>query len=246
LTQDQIADLDHLVTDTSLGRGVVVFKVWSPDGRILYSLDRSLIGRQFSISDEFHTALQGQVTADVSDLNEPENERERSIWSRLIEVYAPVLRDGDGELIAVNEFYLSPDVLEAEMTSARLRAWVIVGALGAVLYLLTAGIVERGSGTIERQRARLEERVVELGALHGRVLQAAKRTTALNEQMWCRTPSTTRCGRSARFPAGSAFPGWKAYPCQMCWSVWSPTMSGAAVHQLCVFSRDCRRALRSR
>src|SRR5689334_11519758 len=32
LTPNEIADLDHLITDTPLGQGVVVFKIWSPDG----------------------------------------------------------------------------------------------------------------------------------------------------------------------------------------------------------------------
>jgi signal transduction histidine kinase len=182
LSTNQVADLDHLISDTALGQGVVVFKVWSPDRRVLYSLDRSIIGTQFPSSDEFNTALEGQVVADMSDLSEPENVRERALYSRLIEVYAPVRRDRDGQLIAINEFYLVPDALEAEVASARLRAWLIVGGLGAVLYLLTALIVKRSSDTIERQHTRLEEQVVELASLHERVLQSANRTTALNEQ----------------------------------------------------------------
>jgi signal transduction histidine kinase len=182
LTPDQVAEFDQLVTGTALGQGVVVFKIWSPQGRVLYSLDRSLIGRQFPASDEFQTALGGQVVSDMSGLSEPENVRERTMYSRLIEVYAPVRRDLDGQIIAINEFYLLPDALEAEIADARLRAWLLIGGLGTVLYLLTAGIVKRGSDTIEQQRTRLEEHVSELATLHERVLQAASRTTALNEQ----------------------------------------------------------------
>jgi signal transduction histidine kinase len=100
----------------------------------------------------------------------------------LIEVYAPVLRDRDGQLIAVNEFYLLPDQLEAQIADARLRAWLIVGALGALLYALSQGIVQRGSTTIERQRKRLQLQVHELATMHARMLHAANRTTALNEQ----------------------------------------------------------------
>jgi signal transduction histidine kinase len=93
-----------------------------------------------------------------------------------------VRRDLDGSLIAINEFYLQPDALEAEVAGARLRAWLIVGMLGAILYVLTAAIVKRSSDTIERQQVRLEEQVVELASLHERVLKSANRTTALNEQ----------------------------------------------------------------
>ena len=182
LSPDRVNELDHLVSGTALGQGVAVFKIWSTDGTVLYSLDRSLIGRQFPTTDEFHTALRGQVNADMSDLSEPENERERALWSRLIEVYAPVRRDLDGQIIAVNEFYLLPDQLEAEIADARLRAWLIVGAFGVALYLLSAGIIKRASDTIARQHSRLQEQVVELATLHDRVMQAANRTTALNEQ----------------------------------------------------------------
>jgi signal transduction histidine kinase len=75
-----------------------------------------------------------------------------------------------------------PDQLETEIRDARLRAWLMDGGLGAVLYLLTSGVVKGGSDTIQRQRARLEQQVVELALLHQRVLHAASRTTALSEQ----------------------------------------------------------------
>lgn len=182
LTPDEMADLDHLITGTALGQGVVVFKIWSPDGTVLYSPDRALVGHAFPPSDGFKRALAGQATADMSDLDEPENQDERQHFSRLIEVYAPVLRERDGQLIAVNEFYLLPDQLEAEISIARIQAWAIIGALGVLLYALSAGIVKRGSDTIERQRRRLEQQVDELGVLHGRVLHAASRTAKLNEQ----------------------------------------------------------------
>lgn len=182
LTSDQVAEFDGLLTGTALGQGIVVFKIWSPDGRVLYSPNRSLIGQQFPTTAEFQTALSGQVDGDMSDLTEPENVAERAQWSRLIEVYAPVRRDLDGQIIAVNEFYLVPDQLDAEIAGARFRAWLIIGGLGIVLYAVTAGVVKRGSDTIERQRNRLQEQVAELATLHGRVLQAANRTTTLNEQ----------------------------------------------------------------
>ena len=182
LTPDQIADFDSLITGTALGQGVAVFKIWSPDRHVLYSPDRSLIGQQFPSSEEFQTALHGQVVADMSDLSEPENVGEHALWSRLIEVYAPVRRDLDGQIIAINEFYLLPGPLEDEIADARLHAWFVIGGLGIVLYALSAGIVKFGSDTIERQRSRLQAQVSELGVLHARVLQAASRTTALNEQ----------------------------------------------------------------
>jgi hypothetical protein len=45
--------LDRLMSQTGLGQRVVFFKVWSVDGRILYSPDRSLIGQQFGTNSGY-------------------------------------------------------------------------------------------------------------------------------------------------------------------------------------------------
>lgn len=85
--------LDRLMSATGLGQGVVFFKVWSVDGRILYSPDRSLIGQEFGVDDALLRAARGEVNADMSDLTQPENVHERQHFSRLVEVYAPVRND---------------------------------------------------------------------------------------------------------------------------------------------------------
>src|SRR4051812_3844012 len=46
LTAADMDDLDNLVSDTGLGQGVVMLKLWSTDSHVLYSPDRALIGRQ--------------------------------------------------------------------------------------------------------------------------------------------------------------------------------------------------------
>jgi signal transduction histidine kinase len=182
LTADDTAALNRLVASTGLGQGVVQFKVWSRDGRVLYSADPALVGRQFPIDDALQQAIDGNVSADISNLDEAENVDERQHFSRLVEVYAPVRQDNDGRVIAVNEFYLLPDALDAEIREAQLRSWAVVGGIGLATYLLLAGIVKRGSDTIRHQQRELERRLEQNVRLHERVRQAAGRTTALNEQ----------------------------------------------------------------
>jgi signal transduction histidine kinase len=182
LTADDAAALNRLVASTGLGQGVVQFKIWSRDGRILYSADPALVGRQFPVDDDLQQAINGEVSADISNLDEPENLDERQHFSRLVEVYAPVRQDSDGRVIAVNEFYLLPDALDQEIREAQLRSWAVVAGIGLVTYLLLAGIVKRGSDTIRRQQRELERRLEQNSRLHERVRHAAGRTTALNEQ----------------------------------------------------------------
>jgi signal transduction histidine kinase len=182
LTAADAAALNRLVSTTGLGQDVVLFKVWSLDGRILYSADQSLLGQQFPIDPGLDQARRGEVSADISELAEPENADERERFSRLVEVYAPVRQNGYGRVIAVIEFYLLPDALDAEVRDAQLRSWAVVAGIGLFTYLLLAGIVKRGSDTIQRQQRELQHRLDQNLRLHERVRQAAGRSTALNEQ----------------------------------------------------------------
>jgi hypothetical protein len=192
LTQPETAALDQLVADTGLGQGVVLFKIWSLDGRVLYSPDRSLVDQIFPIDWGLAQAANGEVAANMSTLDQPENVNERGRWSRLVQVYAPVREDSDGRVIAVKEFYLLPDALDLEIHDAQLRAWALVSVIGLCTYLLLAGIVRRGSDTIRRQQTELQQRLDQNLRLHERVRQAAGRTTALNEQALRRISADAR------------------------------------------------------
>lgn len=189
LDSDEVAALSRLLAETSLGQRIVAFKIWAPDGHILYSPNSHLIGRQFTVSRNLAQAFAGEVNSEMSDLNEPENEYERQLWDTLIETYAPTWADGDGKIIAVSEFYQTPDDLQAEIGAAQLRSWLVVGVATLVMYLLLAGIVGRASNMILTQQAHLQDTVSQLRMLlaqneqlHDRVRRAAARTTTLNER----------------------------------------------------------------
>ena len=185
----QVADLDRLLGETSLGREIVAFKVWSPDGFVLYSPNQALIGRKFQVDEHLEGAFSGEVTTEISDLSAPENVFERQSWDTLIETYLPIRGESTGEVIAVAEFYQTPSYLQAEIRIAQLRSWLVVGAATVAMYLLLAGLVGRASNTILAQQDELQEKVVELSELLAQIRElnrrlrlAAARTTALNER----------------------------------------------------------------
>lgn len=189
LTPEQVADLGGLLDNTPLGQQIVAFKVWGPGGRILYSTRSSTIGHTFPISSGLARALQGDVTSKVSRLEEEENVLERQKATSLIETYSPVYLRGTNRVIAVAEFYQAVGALQNEINAAKARSWLVVGAATLAMYLLLAGIVRRGSDTIVRQQAELQDKVARLTRLlaqneelHERVRVAARRTTALNER----------------------------------------------------------------
>jgi signal transduction histidine kinase len=172
-----------------LGREIVAFKVWSPDGFVLYSPNEELIGSKFRIDEHLEMAFSGEVTSEISDLKDPENEFESQLWDELIETYLPIRGLGTGEIIAVAEFYQTRDFLQAEIRSAQLRSWLVVGTATVAMYLLLAGLVGRASNTILAQQDELHEKVVQLSELLAQIRElnrrlrlAAARTTALNER----------------------------------------------------------------
>ncbi|MFN8515732.1 MAG: sensor histidine kinase [Chloroflexia bacterium] len=189
LGDGEVAALDQLVNETTLKNQVVTIKVWSVDGRILYSPDHALIGQQFDVEEDLGRAAGGEVVAEVSNQDDPSNAQEHLPWSRLLAVYAPVRDDRNGSIIAVTEFYQLPDRLTEATAAAQRRSWAIVAVLTLATYLGLASIVGRGSATIAKQEVLLSEQVVALSQLlernaelDARVRQAARRTTTLNEE----------------------------------------------------------------
>ena len=52
--------LDETLGDAPLGRRLLSFRLWRRDGTILYSNDKSLIGRRFQPNSEVEESLRGQ------------------------------------------------------------------------------------------------------------------------------------------------------------------------------------------
>lgn len=201
LADADVAQLDRLLVNSLPGEGIVAVKIWSPEGRVVYSPNRDLIGRTFPVDSGLAQALAGEVTADVSSLDEPENEYEREHWARLVQVYAPVRQDTSGRIIASTEFYQLPDALDGDIRAAQLRSWAVVAATFLAAYGLLGGMVRQGSKTIARQQAAMSAQVQELSelleqnaALQKRVHAAAERTTTLNEQSLRRTSADLHDG----------------------------------------------------
>jgi hypothetical protein len=114
--RDTLENTDHamltaLLTETPLGKRIVALKIWDLRGKVLYSTDTALIGRTFPIEEGLAAALAGNVHSEISSLTREENVAEHRNWSRLIETYSPIHANKLGKVIAVAEFYHSPDDL---------------------------------------------------------------------------------------------------------------------------------------
>jgi signal transduction histidine kinase len=129
---------DHVGQDTELRR----VKVWSPEGRVLYSDEAAEIGRSYPLSDHKLEALRTDTAVEeVSDLSDSESRRERPFGPKLIEVYAPMPTADGGRVLF--ETYLSYDrVLEQREAVLRtLMGLAVVGFVTLAAVQLTIGLV---------------------------------------------------------------------------------------------------------
>lgn len=89
-TPAAVARIDRAVRAHVLGPSVVRVKIWSPQGRILYSDEPRAVGLTFPLEEDERSVLTDPTTrAEVSDLQRPENRYERG-QGKLLEVYRPV------------------------------------------------------------------------------------------------------------------------------------------------------------
>lgn len=180
------AELDGLLTESSLGQEIASFKVWDSKGNIVYASDASLVGQKFELTGRLAAALAGKVDSQLSDLGQEEHRLERARFDRLLETYAPVRQDQTGAIIGAMEFYQDPSDLESEVASSQRTGWIIVGISTAGMYLLLVGLVKSASNTLSSQHRHLGRLAEDNARLAERVQKAAAKKTETDEQLLMR------------------------------------------------------------
>lgn len=140
---------------------VLRLKLWTPDGRIVFSDDERLVGRQFPLEpDEAEVLTTGQAAAEISDLGRAENSLERDLGT-LLEVYRPV-HTPSGQVLLF-ETYMPLSSVAARTTAIWLQFLPItVGAL-VLLQLLQfplAARLARQTGRARRDRELMLQRCI--------------------------------------------------------------------------------------
>ena len=189
LTQADRSALAALLTDTPLGKRILTLNIWRPDGRVLFSSDPGVEGQTLPVTEGLAAALAGNIFSEVSERSPAEQTRHRQPASRVIEMYSPIHAERLGKVIAVAEFYQTPDEVDREAGIVQRRSWLVLAGIMFAVYLLLSLVVGRGSRLISQQRRDLGDKVVQLtdlnrqnSLLHERVRRAAARTTELNEK----------------------------------------------------------------
>jgi signal transduction histidine kinase len=189
MSLEEIAMMDHILSDTPLGSHIAASIVWDLEGRVLYSSDHSQIGQLYAMDPSLVKAYTGQVMWELTNAGDEEHTPDQTKSQKLLAVYNPIREAETGRVIAVVEFYQSGDALMSELAATQRQIWLVTG-FATVLACLVLTLFARFSRiAIAQQQSVLDTRTAELTnlltkntQLLERIQQATYRTTTQNEQ----------------------------------------------------------------
>jgi two-component system NarL family sensor kinase len=157
-----IRRLDDLVVGQILGNSIVRVKLWTKQGRILYSDEPALIGKRYTLGDdELELFDTGGAEAEVSDLTSPENRFERP-QGKLLEAHTTIRTpDGTQLLFEIYQRFSSVNASGTRLLGA--LAPPLVGGL-IVLFLFQVPLAWSMARRLQRghrERERLLSTAVE-------------------------------------------------------------------------------------
>src|SRR3954468_21841837 len=170
-----IAKLDEVVRTYLLPHGVTRVKLWSTDGRIVYSDVPELIGRRFELEPAERAALAGgvDVDAEVSHLARPENRFDGAGDSKLLES-SPPIRGADGRTYLFEVYQRFSAVAAGGERLWTAFAPPLVGLL-VLLQLVNLPLARSFAGRLRRateERAALLQRAVDASETERRTIAA--------------------------------------------------------------------------
>jgi two-component system NarL family sensor kinase len=142
--------LDQVVRQHVISSQIVRIKVWDATGRIVYSDDRSLVGKRFPLGADDLTALKrGGAFADVTDLTASENMGEKK-FGKLLQVYLGV-KTPTGQRLLFETYQPYQTISDASRRTWLASLPVLLGGL-LLLYLVQAPLAYRMARRLKRSQ----------------------------------------------------------------------------------------------
>jgi two-component system NarL family sensor kinase len=176
-----VAAMDTMLKGRLAAADLVRVKIWNPDGTIVYSDEPRLIGRHFDLQEDELDALRtGGTRAELSDLNRPENQYERS-FGELLEVYRKIETPA-GQPMLLETYSSYKDAVDRQIDIwvkfAPISVGVLLALLAMQLPLAHRMVVQLRATARERELlqaraldASTEERRRIAGSLHDGIVQ---------------------------------------------------------------------------
>jgi signal transduction histidine kinase len=179
----QLNRIDAFVRDRLFSDGRTVrVKIWRPDGLVLYSDDRALIGRAYPEErDAFQEIMAGEIETEISDLHDAENVEERLVADKLFQTYIPLKPHQSDEPIAIAEIYQDYSTIQTQI-SAVVRTLAVALTVGlGVLYGLLLPIARGAAKRLRRQNEQLRVQAESLEELLSREQETVAELRRLNQ-----------------------------------------------------------------
>lgn len=135
---------------------------YRPDGVVLWSTDKSLVGRHFPVNDELQEAMQGHLVVHSGNASEgiPDKEEHEGLalyGTFYVESYIPIYKkDGTG-IVGVMEFYKISTQLNDSIREGVLRLLLACLASAIGLFASLYWIVARADKVMREQQSRLAQ-----------------------------------------------------------------------------------------
>lgn len=165
------AEIERLLSNTSLGKRVAIIKIWDLDGNLIFSTNKS------DSHERLHSGFldrikAGQVVVD-SDTDDHVTElKSQNLSPKLIEIYAPIYNLKTRNIIAIGEFYEFDRFLQNEISNVKHATWFLIFNVAIIIIVLLHVIARKTSKTVNMQQELLESNFARAAAL-------AKRNNAL-------------------------------------------------------------------
>lgn len=135
---------------------------YRPDGTVVWSTEKSLVGQRFTVNDELDEALQGQLVVHSGrihpeGLSKAEHAGLSGRVNFFVESYIPVLDPQSGKVLGVMEFYKVPAQLNEAIKAGLLQLWLACAVSAIVLFAALYWIVAHADAVLRKQQAKLEE-----------------------------------------------------------------------------------------
>lgn len=165
------AEIERLLSNTSLGNRVAIIKIWDLDGNLIFSTNNS------DSHEKLHSGFldrikAGQVVVDADTDDHISELRSQNLSPKLIEIYAPIYNLKTRKIIAIGEFYEFDRFLLKEIRDVKYATWFLIFNVAIIIIVLLHVIAKKTSKTINMQQELLESNFARAAAL-------AKRNNAL-------------------------------------------------------------------
>jgi two-component system, NarL family, sensor kinase len=143
--------LDQVVQSRVLSEQVVRIKIWTPEGKVIYSDEPRLIGQKFPPKEDHAKAIAtGEIFAERASTSGPENRFEQDA-DNLLEVYMPV-RASDGTLVVYEQYETYDSIVGNSRQLLKRLTLPLIGCV-LMLWLVQLPLARRLANRVQRAEA---------------------------------------------------------------------------------------------